>query len=96
MKIIGKLSKVSGMRTLQGSTGDVKVVDVVISDGCDTFVASAFDKVAEKFSGENAIKEGSIIVAQATANARDGKEGKVFQSIKIDQISCFARVIEAF
>lgn len=86
MDVLAVIKSVSPVRMLQSANGqEVKIVDVVVSLGCDQFIMSAFDKVAEKFEKQE-IKVGTFCQIQAQASIRE-KDGKHFQSLRIMSVS---------
>lgn len=85
MEVFGKIEKVSQPRVLQGNQGDLKVVDVTVNCGCDSFLMGAFDKLADAFTS-GTIKQGCLCHIKATATVRESKE-KSFQSMRMDSCS---------
>lgn len=94
MEFIGLVKEVSQARVLQGNTGDVKIVDVLV-DGGDVIMASAFDKVADMFTNES-IKVGSLAKLRITASVRDTRDGKRFQSLRIEAATMLFDPNQAF
>ncbi len=80
MEVIGIISSVSAPRTILGNQGDSQVVDVVINSGSDSFVVSAFDKMAQKVASDEVKENLCICLVEATAREHNGK---TFQSLRL-------------
>ncbi len=93
MEVIGIISEVSAPRTIQGNQGNSQVVDVVINSGADSFVASAFDKMAQKVASEEV--KGNLCSCQMEATARE-HNGKKFQSLRITSCGVIMNSLKSF
>lgn len=85
MEINAIVKSVSNARSLNGRNGELKMVDVVVSNGLDEFVTTAFDKVAEMFEKQS-VKAGMYCVCRLRASIRE-HDGKQFQSISLDAVA---------
>lgn len=86
MHVLCTLASHGEARTLTGARGEVTAVDVILKSGNETIIATAFDKMADKFSKEE-ITQNSLLSAHLTFTARTTNDGKTFQSCRIEDIA---------
>lgn len=89
MRVLVKVVERSSMTSFQSEkTGDViEKLEVRLAQGGDEFVATAFDKVAKKVCTYGAAD--GLFVADLQFGISNGKEGKVFQNVRVVDLMPF-------
>lgn len=68
-----------------GSTKTLKIVELVLTDGIDTFVAEAFDDLADSID-KKALGKNCLYGVSVKMQTRLSSDGRVFNSLKITSI----------
>ena len=77
----------SGARTFAAQNGEqVTVVDVLLDDGLNRYIASAFDKEAKELSENPLVCQEREYVADLQMSVNKTQEGKYFQKVKLLRI----------
>ena len=77
----------SEKRSFTGQNGEqVTVVDVLLDDGLNRYIASAFDKEAKELSENPLVCQEREYVAELQMMVNRSQEGKYFQKVKLIRI----------
>ena len=77
----------SGARSFAAQNGEqVTVVDVLLDDGLNQYIASAFDKEALALSQQPLVVQEREYVADLQMSVNKSQEGKYFQKVKLIRI----------
>ena len=77
----------SEKRSFTGQNGEqVTVVDVLLDDGLNRYIASAFDKEAKELSENPLVCQEREYVADLQMSVNKTQEGKYFQKVKLLRI----------
>lgn len=95
MNVLCTIASHGEVRTFEGTRGTGTAVDVVLKACGNTIIASAFDALAEKIiKGE--FNSQTLLSADITFTVRQSKDGKSFQSCRIDNLAIVFDLSKAF
>ena len=72
--------------TKDGQETTVKVIDVTLTNGIDTLLASAFDQQAQRLI-DNPVTVGSTLMCDISLSIKTSKEDKAFQSVRLNNFA---------
>lgn len=95
MNVLCTIASHGEARTFEGTRGTGTAVDVVLKSGNNMIIASAFDALAERIiKGE--LNAQTFLSADITFMVRQSKDGKTFQSCRIDNLAVIFDMSKAF
>lgn len=72
--------------TKDGQETTVKVIDLTLTNGIDTLLASAFDQQAQRLI-DNPVALGSTLMCDISLSIKTTKEEKAFQSVRLSNFA---------
>lgn len=95
MNVLCTIASHGEARTFEGTRGTGTAIDVVLKSGSNAIIASAFDALAERIiKGE--FNAQTLLSADITFMVRQSKDGKTFQSCRIDNLAVIFDMSKAF